>query len=173
MFIGDEVRAEVGVAAARARLASLLGGAALSTASHEAWGEGSARVGPARPVPGLSKLVQVRVREPVQRGAMTVVTLRWEATGASERLFPVLDADITLIPDGDDATLIGLEGVYGLPAGSAGEMLDRAILHRIAAATIRSFLNRLAAAIQDPALDYGGEAAAASLQSAGLRPRST
>jgi hypothetical protein len=104
---------------------------------------------------------------------VTVVTLRWEAAGASERLFPVLDADITLIPDGDDATLIGLQGVYGPPAGSVGEMLDRAILHRIAAATIRSFLNRLAAAIQDPALDYGGEAAATSFQATGLRPKST
>jgi hypothetical protein len=52
-------------------------------------------------------------------------------------------------------------------------MLDWAILHRIAAATIRSFLNRLAAAIQDPALDYGGEAAATSFQATGLRPKST
>jgi hypothetical protein len=173
MFIGDEVRAEVGVTAARTRLASLLSGTALSTASHEAWGEGSARVGPAGPVPGLSKLVQVRVREPVQRGAVTVITLRWEAAGASERLFPVLDADITLIPDGEDATLIGLQGVYGPPAGSAGEVLDRVILHRIAAATIRSFLNRLAAAIQDPALHDGREAGATSLRSAGLRPKST
>jgi hypothetical protein len=99
--------------------------------------------------------------------------LRWLATGASERLFPVLDADITLIPDGDDATLIGLQGVYGPPAGSAGETLDRVILHRIAAATIRSFLSRLAAAIQDLALGDGPEAAATSQRSAGLPPAST
>ena len=160
MFIGDEVRAEVSVAAATARLASLLAGTTLSTASHAAWSEGIARIGPAGPVPGLSKLVHVRVREPVQRGAVTVLALRWEAVGASERLFPVLDADITLIPDGDDATLIGLHGVYGPPAGSVGGMLDRAILHRIAAATIRSFLSRLASAIKDPVIgrarDAGG-----------------
>jgi hypothetical protein len=161
MFVGDEVRADVGVAAARTRLAGVLGGPAMSTASQEAWGEGIARVGPVGPVPGLSKLVRVRISEPVQREAVTLVALRWEAAGAGERLFPVLDADITLIPDGDDATLIGLQGVYGPPAGSAGEMLDRAILHRIAAATIRSFLNRLAAAIQDPALDDGGGTSAA------------
>lgn len=78
-----------------------------------------------------------------------MLALRWEAVGASERLFPLLDADITLIPDGDDATLIGLHGVYGPPAGSVGGMLDRAILHRIAAATIRSFLSRLASAIKE------------------------
>lgn len=159
MFVGDEVRAEVSVAAARTRLASLLGGSGLITASHAAWGEGIARVGPVGPVPGLSKLVQVRVRDPVQRGAITMIALRWEATGVGERLFPVMDADITLIPDGDEATLIGLQGVYGPPAGSAGEILDRAILHRIAAATARSFLSRIATAINDPALDHSGVAA--------------
>ncbi|MGO8957340.1 MAG: hypothetical protein ACLQFR_08240 [Streptosporangiaceae bacterium] len=158
MFIGDEVRAEVSLAAASTRLASVLGGMALRTASHAAWGEGIARVGPAGPVPGLSKLVRVLVTEPVRRGAVTVLALRWEATGASERLFPVLDADMTLIPDGDDATLIGLQGVYRPPAGAAGQMLDRVILHRIAAATIRSFLSRIAAAIEDPALSQGEQA---------------
>ena len=150
MFIGDEVRAEVSLAAASARIAGLLGSMTLTTASQAAWGEGIARVGPAGPVPGLSRLVHVRVTEPVQRGAVTALALRWEAIGASERLFPVLDADITLIPDGDDATLIGLQGVYRPPAGPAGQILDRVILHRIAAATIRSFLSRLAAALEDP-----------------------
>jgi hypothetical protein len=150
VFIGDEVRAEVSFAAASTRIAGLLGGVALSTAAHAAWGEGIARVGPAGPLPGLSKLVHVRFTEPVQRGAVTVLALRWEATGPSERLFPVLDADITLIPDGDDATLIGLQGVYRPPAGRAGHMLDRVILHRIAAATVRSFLNLVAAALGDP-----------------------
>lgn len=160
MFIGDEVRAEVSLAAASARIAGLLGDMTLSTASHAAWGEGITRIGPTGPVPGLSKLVHVLVTEPVQRGAVTMLALRWEASGASERLFPVLDADITLIPDGDDATLIGLQGVYRPPAGSAGEILDRMILHRIAAATVRSFLNRVAAALGDPGLGHRHDASA-------------
>jgi hypothetical protein len=155
VFIGDEVRAEVSLAAASTRIAGLLGGMTLSTASHAAWGEGIARIGPTGPVPGLSKLVHVRVTEPVQRGAVTVLALRWEASGASGRLFPALDADITLIPDGDDATLIGLQGVYRPPAGPAGQMLDRVILHRIAAATVRSFLSRVATALGDPAAGQG------------------
>jgi hypothetical protein len=163
VFIGDEVRAEVSLAAASTRIAGLLCGMTLSTASHAAWGEGIARVGPAGPVPGLSKLVHVRVTEPVQRGAVTVLALRWEASGAGERLFPVLDADITLIPDGDDATLIGLQGVYRPPAGAAGQMLDRVILHPIAATIVRSFLNRAAAAIEDPAAGQGEDASDAPL----------
>jgi hypothetical protein len=150
MFIGDEVRAEVSLATATARIAGLLGEQAVSRASHAAWSEGIARIGPAGPLPGLSKLVHVRVREPVQRGGVTLLAMRWEASGGSGRLFPVLDADVTLVPDTDDSILIGLEGVYRPPAGAAGQMLDRVILHRVAAATIRAFLNQLAAAIEDP-----------------------
>lgn len=151
MFVSDEIRVNVSLAVAAPRLISLLDTDLLSTASHQAWGEGTARVGPAGPVPGLSKLVHVRIQEPVQRGALTVFTLRWEAAGPGGRLFPALDADIILIADSDDGTLIGLEGCYRPPAGHAGQVLDRAILHRIAAATIRSLLNRIADAIAAPA----------------------
>jgi len=151
MFVGDELRAEVSFAAAAARLANLIGGGSLVQASNAAWGEGIARVGPIGPLPGMSKLVRVRFREPVQHGATLVLTLRWEATGASSALFPVLDADITLIPDGDQATRIGLSGVYRPPGRAVGAGLDRAILHRVASATIRSLLGQITDAITQPA----------------------
>jgi hypothetical protein len=150
MFVGDELRVEVSFAAAAARLANLIGGGSLVQASQAAWGEGIARVGPIGPVPGMSKLVRVRFRELVQHGATLVLTLRWEATGASGALFPVLDADVVLIPDGDQATLIGLSGVYRPPGGAVGAGLDRAILHRVATATIRSLLGQITDAITDP-----------------------
>jgi hypothetical protein len=151
MFVGDETQMPVSAEVAAARLANLIGGGTLSHASHAAWGEGVARVGPAGPVPGLSKLVRVHFLEPVRRGAVTVTGLRWEATGPGGGLFPVLDANITLVPQGDQATLLKMEGVYGPPAGTVGTGLDRMILHRVAAATIRHFLHRTAAAITQPA----------------------
>ena len=151
MFVGDKMQMQVSAVDAAARLASLTGGSSLIRASHAAWDEGIARVGPAGPLPGLSKLVRVQFLPAVQRGAVTVLALRWEATGAGGRLFPVLDANITLLPDGEQATLLGLEGVYRPPAGVAGAWLDRTILHRVAAATIRSFLHRIADTISDPA----------------------
>lgn len=101
-------------------------------------------------MPGLSKLVRVQVRELVQRDGTATLTLRWQATGALGGLFPVLDADITVIPDGDDASLIGLEGVYGPPGGIVGAGIDRAVLHRVATATVRSFLSYITQAITDP-----------------------
>ena len=151
MFVDDELRAEVSFTAAAARLANLIGGGSLVQASHAAWGEGIARVGPIGPVPGMSKLVRVRFREPVQHGASLVLTLRWEATGPSGALFPVLDADIALVPEGDQATLIRLSGVYRPPGGAVGAGLDRAILHRVATATIRSLLGQITDAITHPA----------------------
>lgn len=94
--------------------------------------------------------MHVRFRELARRGGVAVLTLRWQATGAVGGLFPVLDADLTLIPHGENATLLGLDGVYGPPAGAFGAALDRALLHRIAAATVRSLLNRIGEAIADP-----------------------
>ena len=154
MFVGDEVRVEINATAAAARLANLISGGSLVQASHQAWGDGIARVGP---VPTLSKLVRVRYLEPMQRGAVTVLTLRWEATGPAGRMFPLLDADMTMAPDGEDATLLGLDGVYRPPGGAVGAGLDRVILHRIATATVRSFLTAIADAITGPvpAVDRG------------------
>ncbi len=154
MFIGDEVRLEINATAAAARLADLISCDSLDHASRAAWCDGFARVGP---VPALSKLVRVQFREPVRRGAVTVLTLRWEATGATGRMFPVLDADLTLAPHGSEATLLGLDGVYGPPGGALGAGLDRVVLHRIAAATMHSFLTRLAGAITSPALPLAGK----------------
>ncbi len=153
MFVSDEVGVDASFAVACRRLSALMDGTALVRASHGAWGEGLARVGPAGPVPGLSKLVHVQFRELARRGGVAVLTLRWQAAGAAGGLFPVLDADITLVPHGETGTLLGLDAVYGPPGGGLGAVLDRALLHRVAAATARSLLNRIAEAIADPVPD--------------------
>lgn len=79
------------------------------------------------------------------------VSLRWEATGASGELFPVLDADLVLSAEGHDRSRLELVGSYRPPLGRAGAVLDRAVMNRVAAATIRSLLEEAAAAIVDPA----------------------
>ena len=76
MFIGDEVRAEAGAAAAATRLAGLARGSSLTRASHAAWDAGIARTGQGGPGPGLIRLVQVHYRGPVQRGAVSVLIVR-------------------------------------------------------------------------------------------------
>jgi len=152
MFIGGEARAAVSAAAATARLACpACGGGVLIGASYAAWEEVTAGIAPA----GLPGLVLVRSQGPVQRGAVSVLILRWEAADGSGQRFPILDADITLVPDGEQATLIGLDGVYR-PLPGAG--LCPVIAYLVTAATTRSLLGRIAAAITDPAAEQRGEA---------------
>jgi hypothetical protein len=153
MIVSESIRLEVSFAAAQARLANLAHGSTLLAASRSAYGDGLTlvRVGPVGPAPGLSKLVEVRYRDLVTRDDGAVLTLRWEASGPGGGLFPALDADITLTPAGDRATTLRLDGAYRPPAGGLGAGLDRALLHRIALATVASFIGRLADSIVHPA----------------------
>lgn len=102
------------------------------------------------PTPGASKQVQVRLIGPVQRDGITTVWLRWEATGRAGALFPVLDADLLLRPEGPDKARVTLKGCYRPPLGRVGSGLDRAVLHRVAAATIRALLRRIADTLAEP-----------------------
>ncbi len=152
MFVREELALDVGFTAAQARLANLINDGSLRSASEGAYHSGLVmliRVGPFGAVPGVSKLVQVQFRELVTREDSTVLTLRWEATGAGGKLFPALDADITLTPAGAEQTQMTLAGAYRPPLAALGSGLDRAILGRVASATMRSLLSRLAAVI-DP-----------------------
>ncbi len=151
MFIGGETRAAVSAAAATARLACPAGGDVLVRASYAAWEEVTAGIAPL----GLPGLVLVHSRGPMRRGAVSVLILRWEAADANGQRFPVLDADITLVPDGEQATLVRLDGVYRPPPGAG---LCPVIAYLVTAAITRSFLGRIVAAITDPAAVRRGEA---------------
>jgi len=147
MFTSDEVRAEASPVAAAARLAALACGSSLTRASHAAWDTATAAVGHPGPGPGLARLTQVHCRGPVQRGPVAMLILRWEAAAGNGLPFPALDADITLVPDGDHAVLVGLAGVYRPPPGTRPGHPD---VHTAAAAAIRALLSRIASAISDP-----------------------
>lgn len=155
MFVGDEVRLDISFAVARERLMRLGEGGVLSGASEDAYG--TARVG----VAGVSKLVRVQTRELSWADHSVGMALRWEAPGPGGALFPVLDADLTLTPAPDPGpgpgSLLTLAGVYRPPLGSLGEVLDRAILNRVAAATVRRFLTRVAARLTDQPVTNGAE----------------
>lgn len=152
MIVSDSVRLEVDFAVAQARLANLAHESTLLSASRQAYGEGitAIRVGPVGGAPGLSKVVEVRYRDLLARGDSAVLTIRWEASGAGGGLFPALDADVTLSPDGDHASVLRLDGAYRPPFGGLGAGLDRALLHRVAMATIADFIRRIADAVTHP-----------------------
>jgi hypothetical protein len=154
MFVRHEMRLDVDFRAAQVRLANLPSSGSLLLAAQHAYGEGTtglARVGPLGSVRGMSKLVEVRFQDLVAREGSARLALRWEATGPGGALFPALDADITLTPNGEQVTMLELAGVYRPPAGIAGAKLDQAVLRRVADATIRAFVGRVAEFITDPA----------------------
>jgi hypothetical protein len=170
MFVRHELLLDVGFEAARARLASLTHRGLLGKASDGAYADGLAgliRVGPFGDVLGASKLVSVRLLEPVPRDDVMVQPLRWEATGVTGRLFPVLDADLTLAAASAARTLMTLNGAYRPPLAGIGAGLDRVVLHRVATATIRSLLSRIADALAIPAPAAGP----AEQPAAGQQPR--
>jgi hypothetical protein len=144
MFVGDEVRLDIGFAAARERLLRLSEGDVLLATSAEAYGPGLTRVGAA----SVSKLVRVQARVLSWTDASAGLALRWEAIGPGGGLFPALDADLTLAPAGT-GTMLTLACAYRPPLGPMGQALDRAVLHRVAVATIRNFLARVAAQLVD------------------------
>jgi len=150
VFVHAEQRVSVGYQAATAGLAAVPASGWLRQASADAYEsarKGLARVGPRGDVPLISKLVEVRARDVVIHDGRAVLTLRWEATGPGGGLFPALDADITLTPAGDGASLLTLDGAYRPPLAALGTALDRVILHRVATSTVRSLLGQIAESI--------------------------
>jgi hypothetical protein len=152
MFVAEDVTVGTGYGAAQARFANLLHGGWLAETSQAACEGGVAgllRVGPVAPV--AAKLVRVCVLDPVYRGEVMTVGLRWEAVGAAGSLFPMLDANISISPAGEDTARLSLAGSYRPPLGRLGAGLDRAVMHRVAAATMRCLLRSVAEALLSPA----------------------
>ncbi len=142
--------------AAARRLAIFVRHGTLRAASEAAYQGGldaALLAAPGHDARGPSKLVRVRYAEPIQRGAVLQVPLRWETTGTAGELFSVLDADLTLTGNGERRTHLRLDGSYRAPFGQAGAALDGAALSRIVAATIRGLLDSVADAIADPAAE--------------------
>jgi hypothetical protein len=152
MFVVEELTIGTGSRAAQARFANLLHGNWLAETSQVACEGGVAgllRVGPAGPA--AAKLVRVCFLDPVYRGDVMTVGLRWEAVGAAGSLFPVLDANISISPAGHDTARLALAGSYRPPLGRLGAGLDQAIMHRVATATMRCLLQSVAETLVSPA----------------------
>ena len=95
---------------------------------------------------GLRRRVSIRLGEPVRFPSMTSVPLTWEPVGL-EGLLPRLDANIELGPLGEDRTQLAISARYQPPLGVVGRAVDRVLLHRVAEATLKDFLDRVGQAI--------------------------
>ena len=139
----DEIRARV-LADPRALIAASAG---------SAYRDGerlSVRLTPLSNHPSLGKTVEVDLADPYEREDQLVLPMHWWAPGAT-RLYPHLDGDLEFAPLGALSTQLTLMGSYDPPLGFVGRHADVLLLHRVAEASIRSFLVSVSRNLDQPA----------------------
>lgn len=94
----------------------------------------------------IAKTVRLEIGEPWELADGLLIPMQWEAESASS-LFPRMDADLILTDSEGFGCDLSMRGMYSPPLGSVGEILDRLLLHRVAEATVRHFVEATAAAI--------------------------
>ncbi len=80
--------------------------------------------------------------EPAQDGIspVTRVSLAWEATRGAG-LFPTMSAELAAWPLSSSETQLELEGEYRPPLGIVGSAIDAVVMHRVAEASVKRFLD--------------------------------
>ena len=96
--------------------------------------------------PRLGRWVAIRLGTPVRFPSMVSLPLTWEPLGL-EGLLPRLDANIELGSLGGDRTQLAISANFRPPLGVVGRAADQVLLHRVAEATLKDFLDRLGQAI--------------------------
>lgn len=91
----------------------------------------------------IDKKVEIELGAPRGTDAVTALPVTWRAAGA-QWLFPRLDGDIEVAALGSARTQLSISARYQPPLGVVGRVLDRALLHRVAEATLKDFLDRIA-----------------------------
>jgi hypothetical protein len=99
--------------------------------------------------PRLGRKVTVSVGAPMRLPSKTLLPFTWRPTSGTG-LLPDLDGDIELGALGSGHTQLALSARYRPPLGTLGRTADRVLLHRVAEATIKDFLDRVAAALARP-----------------------
>jgi hypothetical protein len=94
----------------------------------------------------LDRSVAIDLGTPIRMPSKTILPLKWTAARASG-LFPSLDADLEVAPLGPLRTQLAMSARYVPPFGTLGKAIDRALLHRVAEATLKDFLDRVGAAL--------------------------
>jgi hypothetical protein len=94
----------------------------------------------------IARQVAIAFGDPVRMPTKTMIPLHWSATGATG-LFPALDADLEIAALGPARTQLAMSARYVPPLGALGRAIDRAVLFRVAEATLKDFLDRVGEAL--------------------------
>lgn len=121
---------------------------ALASDAEESAGELVVDVGPSLGRAGIKRRAEVSCGEPVQVGDALHVPISWHAA-AQEELFPTLSGELEVLPVGARHTKVALSANYDPPLKPVGKWLDSAFLHLIGEATVKDFVDRVAARLSD------------------------
>jgi hypothetical protein len=94
----------------------------------------------------IERQVAIEFGSTVRMPGKTVIPLRWVATGASG-LFPTLEADLEIAALSPGMTQLAMSARYVPPLRAVGRAVDRAVLFRVAEATLKDFLDRVGEAV--------------------------
>lgn len=75
--------------------------------------------------------------------ATTKIVLEWKAS-RMPRLFPIMNAELSIYPLTADETQLDLDGQYEVPLGALGSAIDAVVGHRIAEASVHRFIKDVA-----------------------------
>ncbi len=98
--------------------------------------------------PLIAKTVEVRLGNTVAAADRVTLSISWTATGPTA-LFPQMDAELMIEPIGPDLTQLTFQGSYTPPLGLPGRLLDRWVLHRVAEASVKNLVDRIAKALRE------------------------
>ena len=89
------------------------------------------------------------------RPGRTVLPISWQAAGGPP-LFPRMDGSLEVESVDASATRLTLKASYDPPLGRLGELVDRTLLNRLAAGTMKDFVVRVAERLQTLLADDRG-----------------
>ena len=94
----------------------------------------------------VTRDVRITLGTPVEFPSKTVLPISWRAVNR-ESLFPSLEGDIEVASLGPERSQLAISARYRPPMGVIGNVMDKALLHRVAEATVKDFLDRAAGRI--------------------------
>lgn len=94
----------------------------------------------------MRKRVTIELGVPEQVGDWTNVPITWKAT-FPEQLFPIMTGRLELVPVDHGATRLTISGMYKPPLGRLGALIDDALMHNVAEATVRELTDDIATQI--------------------------
>lgn len=106
--------------------------------------------------PGVvAKMVALEMGEPIRSADSTSVPLSWWATG-TPGLFPTMDAELSVAAMGPELTQVSFQGTYKPPLGIVGQVLNRTLLHRFAESSVKDFVDRVIAELDEGGAEVRG-----------------